>query len=146
MSVYSLCDPRTGRVRYVGMSRYPVRRRAQHIRDAHSERLRTWVSELRTAGFYPSMRILGRGTERQWIRRLRPDLNVARGEPIAVGDLVCVSLRFPRDLFIEAESIAVALGISLNDYVVKAIMQHTRNEKRRLATAEPAAPHGRRGR
>ena len=79
MSVYALHDPRTGVCRYVGHSRRAPRRFRQHIGRPHSAGLRGWIAELRAGGLTPEFRLLDGATEREWIARLSPDLNVARG-------------------------------------------------------------------
>lgn len=79
MSVYLLADPRDGRARYVGRSVRPAIRLRKHLRAAHSRRLRDWIAELRAAGLVPEFRVLEGASEREWIIRLRPDLNVRDG-------------------------------------------------------------------
>jgi hypothetical protein len=79
MSVYALIDPRTKRTRYVGRSGKPQSRLRQHLRWAHTPILRNWIAELRTEGMMPEFRLLDGGTEREWILRLSPDLNVNPG-------------------------------------------------------------------
>lgn len=77
--IYSLNDPRDGRVRYVGRAPRPSRRFRQHLARPHSQRLRAWIAELRALGLSPVLRPIGDGVEADWIARLRPDLNVLAG-------------------------------------------------------------------
>lgn len=81
--IYSLNDPRDGRVRYVGRAARPDRRFATHLARPHSPALRAWAAELRDLGLRPVLNILGDGIEAEWIERLRPDLN---GRPGARKD------------------------------------------------------------
>jgi len=56
--VYTLSDPRTDNVRYVGATKHPEQRLQQHINHPHSEPLREWVSELDSDGFEPEMHVI----------------------------------------------------------------------------------------
>ena len=81
MNVYVLLDPRTGRVRYVGMTEKSVEdRRDSHMwarnlvgASAHAD----WLRELRDAGLRPDVMRLqsfsgtqaARDAEKRWIKR-----------------------------------------------------------------------------
>lgn len=76
-AIYALIDPRTGGIRYVGLTVAPRRRLLEHLRSrhAHSAKL-AWLEELDNEGLVPIMRILETGinlerealdAERKWI-------------------------------------------------------------------------------
>lgn len=123
MSVYALHDPRTGKCRYVGRSASPSNRLNTHCSRAHSTALRDWVTDLRAAGLKPEMRLLDGGTEREWIIRLSPDLNVMSGADDDGGDAVALSIRFPRAIYDRAHAAAGEDDRTLNSYVVRAIRE-----------------------
>src|SRR5438105_124665 len=58
--IYTLNDPRTDEVRYVGKTCNPEQRRKQHLPPAYntSEEKRLWLLELRALGFQPLMVIV----------------------------------------------------------------------------------------
>jgi hypothetical protein len=76
--IYSLTDPRTGRVRYVGESVRPRERLRAHLSQRASPNVRTWVGELRLMRLAPVLHLLGDGSESEWIKRLMPDLNACQ--------------------------------------------------------------------
>lgn len=80
MICYSLSDPRTAVVRYVGRSINPDGRFKDHLGAPHSKRLAEWFADLSDNDLKPVMTILEGRTEREWIEGLRPDLNVAKGD------------------------------------------------------------------
>lgn len=45
-SVYALCEPATGEIRYVGMSKHPARRLAWHYDNPSSDKMKGWLSGL----------------------------------------------------------------------------------------------------
>jgi len=79
--IYSLTDPRDGRVRYVGKTTRPKGRLHSHICEAirgRQENHRThWVRSVIEAGHFPTMSILESGegdwqaAEQKWIKTLR---------------------------------------------------------------------------
>lgn len=89
-AIYGLCDPITGRIRYVGKANDPVTRLAGHLRET---RRRTpvydWIAALRRAGRTPVLQIIEwccfrdwEARERFWIAELAPVtrlLNLAEG-------------------------------------------------------------------
>lgn len=78
-SIYALCEPDTGAVRYVGRTAYPVNSRlSRHIQEAlHSSRNRpvhSWIATLAKQGQRPAIMILeecnpdaSRELEAHWI-------------------------------------------------------------------------------
>lgn len=75
--VYTLIDPRTNKIRYIGQSINPEQRYKQHLScDDGSPRVH-WIQELRAQGVHPKMVILESGlsvhdapeAEMRWIRR-----------------------------------------------------------------------------
>lgn len=57
-SVYGLCDPRTGNVRYVGVSVSVNERYSHHLLDRKSKDKFAWIQELKQAGLKPTLTIL----------------------------------------------------------------------------------------
>jgi len=56
--VYTLSDPRTDEVRYVGATRNPEQRLKSHIHAPHSAELAGWVDELKRDNHEPKMQII----------------------------------------------------------------------------------------
>lgn len=56
--IYELIDPRTGETRYIGQTRNPTSRLANHISDALPDPKRAWIAELLDGGLRPEMRVL----------------------------------------------------------------------------------------
>ena len=82
VSVYSLADPTTGRVRYVGRTIHPAKRLVQHLRWGQ-ERYNNpakipWIDGLAERGLEPALTVLeevsapaGPDAERRWIAHFR---------------------------------------------------------------------------
>lgn len=100
MYIYTLKDPRDNTIRYIGMSKDPVKRLASHysLSDGTGEK-QQWLRELRDAGFRPTLEILEkveyprmpRQRECYWIH-----FYLKQGEPL-LNDLLILGHRF-RDL------------------------------------------------
>jgi predicted GIY-YIG superfamily endonuclease len=95
-SVYTLEDPFTGKVRYVGCSKYPALRFAQHLTKPSSKKVKNWVQMLREANQQPIFRIIEsvdetNATEREeyWIKHYEDEglLNVESGNYNVVSPL-----------------------------------------------------------
>ena len=56
--VYTLADPRTDEVRYVGATENPNRRFWSHIQNPHSEALAEWLDDLDTDDATPEMHVI----------------------------------------------------------------------------------------
>lgn len=90
VSIYSLTDPRDGRVRYVGRSENPQRRLLGHLSCGDgSPGKRQWIRSLRADGQKPTIAVLetvpfkqAKDAERQWIERL-----VASGASLLNGEV-----------------------------------------------------------
>lgn len=74
--IYTLKDPRTGEVRYVGCTNNVMRRLYQHRSQSSkvSKRLSAWKGELKSVGELPEMAVVeecpkseGKKKEREWI-------------------------------------------------------------------------------
>ena len=66
--IYTLADPRTGAIRYVGKTRNPSQRRHNHLnscRDKNTHK-RNWINQVRKFGLLPVMEILDEVPENQW--------------------------------------------------------------------------------
>lgn len=76
-AIYALHDPRTGQVRYVGMSEHPIRRLTEHLKPsrlAAKTHKNSWIKSLLRIGLKPTLSILEivemgtwQDTERRWI-------------------------------------------------------------------------------
>lgn len=76
--IYALKDPLSGDARYVGLTRFPVKRLNNHCHKASTPHLRNWISKLRKSATRPEMEILEISDEQQcsdrerhWIRQYR---------------------------------------------------------------------------
>jgi len=74
VKIYILKDPTTGDVRYVGLTRFPVKRLHNEINYPHTVHLRNWVESLKRSKLRPQMEIvedvdeeLSGEAERRWI-------------------------------------------------------------------------------
>jgi hypothetical protein len=56
--IYTLVDPRTDEVRYVGRTVEPHQRLRQHLKDSHSSDIREWVNELQNEDLEPEMYLI----------------------------------------------------------------------------------------
>lgn len=85
--IYGLCDPRDGRLRYVGKSDNPEHRLRSHLSDAAYNMKTQWLANLKHAGLIPSVVLLDivpmsqwQKYERSWISAYRSQLtNVDSG-------------------------------------------------------------------
>lgn len=67
-TIYSLCDPRTQEVRYVGMSNNVIQRFGQHLsspNDGGNEAKGAWILELQHAELMPVLQIVESGLSRE---------------------------------------------------------------------------------
>lgn len=62
--VYVLIDPRDGTPRYVGVSKDPRSRLAQHMNEVENEK-RAWLAELKRMGLSPELEVLETVVERE---------------------------------------------------------------------------------
>lgn len=58
--VYSLCEPETGEVRYIGRTLLPEARCEQHCNRSANKGVREWVNDLRRRGRQPVMVVIRR--------------------------------------------------------------------------------------
>jgi hypothetical protein len=56
--VYCLKCPKTGKVRYVGQSKDPIRRYCQHVKRSHLQEIRHWIDGLNAEGMMPILEIM----------------------------------------------------------------------------------------
>lgn len=73
--IYAVCHPISGKVKYVGVTRWLITRADKHI-NGHDSCTRKWVRKLRSRGLVPSIRVLAlacvddsRAEESRWIAR-----------------------------------------------------------------------------
>jgi len=65
--LYTLSDPRTGEIRYLGKSDHPFKRLTIHRLDLRTQTHKVnWIRSLREAGLTPLMEILDEVPESQW--------------------------------------------------------------------------------
>ena len=69
IAIYTILDPRSEEVRYVGRTKNPNRRIREHLSDPCSEGLRRWFSELSGLGLKPIMRIIEWCQISEWMER-----------------------------------------------------------------------------
>jgi predicted GIY-YIG superfamily endonuclease len=62
--VYMLVDPRNGTPRYVGISKDPRSRLAQHMNEVENDK-RAWLAELKRMGLSPELEVLETVVERE---------------------------------------------------------------------------------
>lgn len=104
VSIYALCCPDTGDVRYIGKANAPEKRLKSHLRDARRRNtpVYCWIRKMQAAGKAPVLRILTIVPADEWVsaeRRLIAEyrsvgnlLNVADGgnEPSCIKS-ICAS-------------------------------------------------------
>jgi hypothetical protein len=72
-TIYALCEPSTGAVRYIGKARHLTRRLSHYRSHPHSPHLRNWFAKLKRKGLEPRVReleqrLFGLGeAEQRWI-------------------------------------------------------------------------------
>lgn len=66
--IYALCDPDTGRVRYVGKADYPKRRFSGHLSESKkdSSEKALWIRDLISCGLSPGLEILDEVPKIEW--------------------------------------------------------------------------------
>jgi hypothetical protein len=77
--IYVLKHPVTLEVRYVGLTRFPVKRLNNEINYPHTKHLRNWVNSLKIQGLNPSMEVIEESeegaacdtAERKWIAEMK---------------------------------------------------------------------------
>lgn len=67
--IYTLTDPRTDEVRYVGRTVQPHQRLYFHLNDPHTDRVETWINELQENGLEPEMYLIDVAKEGVELRR-----------------------------------------------------------------------------
>ena len=82
-TIYTLSDPRTNSVRYVGKTYQPIRRRylghlsqARHGGESHKDR---WLRLLLSLGLEPVCTVIERGLGKSWVRAERQWVALYRG-------------------------------------------------------------------
>jgi hypothetical protein len=77
-TIYSLCDPRSGAVRYIGKADQPCKRLRAHVNERADRRKNRWINQLKSMGLEPELRILEvvpsddwETAERHWIAHYR---------------------------------------------------------------------------
>ena len=67
--IYSLIDPRTNKVRYVGKSNNPQQRLIDHFYDDSKTKKCSWILKLKSLGLKPILKILEEVPENNWEAR-----------------------------------------------------------------------------
>lgn len=88
-TIYALCDPDTGAIRYIGKSVDVARRYKSHLsaRDYQHTPIRRWVAKVKRAGKVPTLRVLEVCGE-DWVERERHWIAASRA---AGADLLNLS-------------------------------------------------------
>ena len=73
--VYTLTDPRTEQVRYVGATKYPAERLRQHLKQPTNEDMAEWIGSLKSAGLTPDMHLIDVASVDELSRRERAALD-----------------------------------------------------------------------
>lgn len=128
--IYALHDPRTDEIRYIGGTKNPDSRVAQHMNSRGSSPKNRWFRELRSLGLEPILRVLEvadeatwRRREQYWIRKTPGLFNV----PIERSEFRRRMRNFERELLEcelakhggNAEGAARSLGLSLATFKKK---------------------------
>ena len=77
--IYVLKHPETLEIRYVGLTRFPVKRLNNEINYPHTKHLRNWVNSLKQSGLKPLMEVVEESeegalcdaAERKWIAEMK---------------------------------------------------------------------------
>lgn len=66
--IYALCEPETGKIRYVGKANNPKRRFRRHLRETIGQETHTgrWIKLLASNGEKPELEILDEVPDSQW--------------------------------------------------------------------------------
>ena len=71
MYIYALCDPETKEVRYIGVTKHPKHRLAQHINRRVPSHKGNWIQSLRARGLEPGFSIITAVVFADWERAER---------------------------------------------------------------------------
>lgn len=136
--IYTLCDPVTEQVRYVGWSFLPKRRLVGHLWRARSGRERShkanWLRSLEESGLAPLLRIVESGTsERGWATAepawIRHYTNIGcRLTNLTLGGEGVVGLKYSAES--RAKMSAAKRGRKLSPEHIKKLGDATRGRKR----------------
>lgn len=64
--LYTLSDPETGKIRYLGKSDHPFNRYRGHLCDREKSHKTNWISSLKAKGLAPFMDLLDEVPDSQW--------------------------------------------------------------------------------
>ena len=64
--IYVLCDPETGEVRYLGKTKTPETRLAQHLSDARHNHRVAWIQSLARRRLTPALRVWDMVPDHNW--------------------------------------------------------------------------------
>lgn len=81
VNLYVLCEPDTGEIRYVGMSKNPVDRLSRHVKEAqrgHSTHRKSWIRGLLSRGLRPRLELLFEIPELLWQEYERAYIRIFR--------------------------------------------------------------------
>ena len=151
--VYFLADPRSGEVRYVGLSKQIKKRVQQHCAigsDNGTKEKKKWISELKNAGLSPEVVEVeyhntkkdGANSEKEWISIMREGgCNLTNREAVALRKKsATIYIRFPDDIESQVETehqrrtkaagVDVTLTAVVLDLVKRGLKSLARSRKR----------------
>lgn len=64
--IYGLSDPRTDKVRYIGKSNNPKKRYNRHLSLKGISHKNSWISQLKSEGYLPTLEIIDEVSKREW--------------------------------------------------------------------------------
>lgn len=82
--IYTLADPLSGEVRYIGKANNSAARLKSHLRDAHVRKtpVYAWIRKLAESGLVPIISIIEKCPHHEWELRERAAIEVARSVSI----------------------------------------------------------------
>lgn len=121
--IYTLSDPRTNSVRYVGRTKEPKTRYTAHITQHNDTARSAWIAELKADGLQPIMQIIdssddkvtAREREQYWMNKFTDDGCELLNQTGAFIQHFMFHIPLPR--FHKLRDLANSMGVSMNEVV-----------------------------